>query len=63
MAFVSIQDDPSPEAAAVLAALKRAVPGPDKSVKDYDAAHDAALLLHDVAVRRGIDRCFVLKLV
>ena len=52
----SIQDDSSPEAAKVLAAMRRAVPGPSKAVQDYEAVHEAALLLHDVAVKRGLDR-------
>jgi hypothetical protein len=41
----------------VLAAVRRAIPGPGNVVKDYDAVHDAAMLLHNVAVKRGMDRC------
>lgn len=40
----------------MLAAVRRAMPGPGNVVKDYDAVHDAAMLLHDVAVKRGMDR-------
>ena len=40
----------------MLAAVRRAIPGPGKAVKDYDAVHDAAMLLHDVAVKRNMDR-------
>ena len=40
----------------MLAAVRRAMPGPGNVVKDYDAVHDAAMRLHDVAVKRGMDR-------